>query len=267
MPNVSAPANNVQHLPPDDERMSALLAATAEAEQGHFWFRGFRRFVMPMLETAARGRRDLRIADCGAGTGHNLTLLRPFGTPVGIEINRTGALVARARGERRMICGTVTDLPLRTASMDLATSFDVLYCLPDPAERAALAEMRRVVKPGGRVIINVAANPRLAGEHAEITHEVRRYTRASLAAALERGGFTPIRATYTNAATFPLVALVRALQRRGMMRGSGDRARDIEVPAAPVNALLTGALMMEAGLLRVVNMPFGSSLLALAERR
>ncbi|HEX6324130.1 MAG TPA: class I SAM-dependent methyltransferase [Vicinamibacterales bacterium] len=254
------------HLPPDDGRMSALLAATAEAERAHFWFRGFRRFVTPMLETAARGRRDLAIVDCGAGTGHNLLLLEPFGSVVGVELNRTGAIVARARGERRMVCGTVTALPLATASVDLATSFDVLYCLPDSAERAALDEMRRVVKPGGRIVINVAANPRLAGEHSALTHEVRRYTRASLAAALDRAGFTTLRATYTNAATFPIVATVRALQRRGLMRGSGDRARDIETPAAPINAALTAALAVEARLLRLVDMPFGSSLLALAER-
>jgi len=246
--------------------MSALLAATAEAERAHFWFRGFRRFVTPMLEAAARGRRDLVIADCGAGTGHNLQLLEPFGSVVGIELNRTGALVARARGERRMICGTVTALPLATASVDLATSFDVLYCLPDAAEQAALDEMRRVVKPGGRIVINVAANPRLAGEHSELTHEVRRYTRASLAAALDRAGFATLRATYTNAATFPIVAAVRTLQRRGLMRGSGDRARDIQTPTAPVNAALTAALAIEAQLLRLVDMPFGSSLLALAER-
>ena len=264
MPDVSG---SVQHLPPDDARMSALLAATAEAERAHFWFRGFTRFVRPMLERAAAGRRDLRIADCGAGTGHNLGLLAPFGVAIGIEINRTGAIVARARGERRMVCGTVTDLPIRTASVDLATSFDVLYCLPDPAERAALDEMRRVLKPGGRIIINVAANPRLAGEHAELTHEVRRYTRASLTAALDRAGFEMMRATYTNAATFPLVATVRALQRRGLMRGSGDRARDIEIPPAPINRALTAALALEAQLTKFVDMPFGSSLLALAERR
>jgi len=255
-----------QHLPPDDGRMSALLAATAEAELSHFWFRGFRRFVQPMLEAAARGRRDLMMADCGAGTGHNLTLLEPFGTPIGVELNRTGAIVARARGERRMICGTVTALPIRTASIDLATSFDVLYCLPDAAEGAALDEMRRVLKPGGRIIVNVAANPRLAGEHAELTHEVRRYTRGSLAAALARARFTTLRATYTNAATFPIVAAVRACQRRGLLRGGGEHARDIQVPAAPINAALSAALAVEARILRVADMPFGSSLLALAER-
>jgi ubiquinone/menaquinone biosynthesis C-methylase UbiE len=244
--------------------MSALLAATAEAEQRHFWFRGFRRFVIPLLESAADGRRDLVIADCGAGTGHNLRLLEAFGTPVGVELNRTGAMVARARGERRMICGTVTSLPLRSASIDLATSFDVLYCLPEDAERAALTEMHRVLKRGGRVIINVAANPRLRGAHADITHEVRRYTRATLAAALERAGFTPQRMTYTNAATFPIVATVRTLQRRGWLRGTDDRAKDIQVPSPPLNAILSAALAAEAALVRRVDMPFGSSLLALA---
>jgi SAM-dependent methyltransferase len=257
----------IPHLPPDDERMSALVAATADAERTHFWFRGFRRFVTPLLAAAARGRRDLIIADCGAGTGHNLGLLEPFGALVlGVELNRTGAMVARARGERRMIRGTVTALPIRTGTIDLATSFDVLYCLPDAAERAALDEMRRVLKPGARVVINVAANPRLAGQHSELTHEVRRYTRASLAAALTRAGFTTLRATYTNATTFPLVAAVRTLQRRGLMRGAGDRARDIQIPTRPVNAALTAALAAEAGLLRLVDMPFGSSLLVLAER-
>jgi hypothetical protein len=100
MPNVHAVGSNVQHLPPDDARMSALLEATAEAERSHFWFRGFRRFVTPMLEAAARGRRDLLIADCGAGTGNNLALLRPFGTAIGVELNQTGAGL-RAGAARR----------------------------------------------------------------------------------------------------------------------------------------------------------------------
>src|SRR5688500_9347794 len=90
------------HLPPQDPRMSALLDATAEAELTHFWFAGFRRFVEPIVAAAAEGRRDLLIADCGAGTGRTLALLEPYGSAVGIELNRRGLSLARARGERRM---------------------------------------------------------------------------------------------------------------------------------------------------------------------
>ena len=249
------------------ETMNALLAATAEAERSHFWFQGFRRFVAPLLETAAAGRRDLVIADCGAGTGNNLRLLERYGRPIGIELTEAGARFAQARGERRMACGDVTALPIASASVDLATSFDVLYCLPDDAERRALAEMHRILRPGGHLVINVAAMPFLKGEHSDLTQEVRRYTRRGLETALDRAGFTTTRATYTNAATLPLVATVRALQRRGLMRGGSASARDMQTPAAPINAVLSSALAVEAALLRLIDMPFGSSLLALAIKR
>ena len=245
--------------------LAALLAATAAAEQSHFWFRGFRRFVRPMLDTAAGGRHDLRIADCGAGTGSNLRMLARYGTAIGIELTAEGARLARARGERRMCIGDVASLPLPSASFDLATSFDVLYCLDDDAERAALAEMHRVLKPGGRLIVNVAAMPSLRGRHSAFSYEVRRYTRRGLVRALEQAGFTAARATYTNAATLPLVAGTRALQRLGLF--AADSAGDLHAPPAPINAALSGALAIEAALLRAVDMPFGSSLLALAVKR
>ena len=263
MPQLSSP----EHPPGRTANLAALLEATAGVEESHFWFRGFRRFVEPMLAAAAEGRRDLHIADCGAGTGANLRLLERYGRPVGVELTFEGTRIAQRRGERRMCVGDVTALPLPSASIDLATSFDVLYCLPDAAERAALAEMHRILKPGGRLVINVAAMPSLRGEHSELTHEVRRYTRGSLAAALDRAGFTTARATYTNAATLPVVAAVRALQRRGFLRSATGSARDLQMPPAPVNAAFAGALALEAALLRVTDLPFGSSLLALAVKR
>lgn len=251
----------------DDRGLSSLLEATSQAEGGHFWFRGFRRFVHPFLEAAANGRRDLRIADCGAGTGYNLRLLEPYGTPVGIELTRAGVAIARARGERRMARGTVAALPLGSGCFDLAVSFDVLYCLPDDVEHAALAEMHRILKPGGRLVVNVAAMPMLAGEHSGFALERRRYTQRGLTERLERAGFVIRRATYTNAATLPIVAVTRALQRRGVLRMGGGPSRDIQTPAAPINMALTAALTTEAALLRYIDLPFGSSLLALAERR
>lgn len=255
--------------PESTDRLAALadmLAATARAEVSHFWFRGFRQFVTPLLERAAGGRRDLRIVDCGAGTGYNLRLLERFGRPAGVELTQEGAAFAHTRGERRIAIGDVTALPFASASMDLATSFDVLYCLPDAAERAALAEMARVLVPGGRAVINVAAMPALRGEHSELTHEVRRYTRRELREALERAGFRVLRMTHTNAVTLPLVAGARALQRRGRLRGNGRAARDMQIPAAPLNLALSAALVLEAAIVRVVDLPIGSSLLALAEK-
>lgn len=263
MPQVSSP----EHRPGRTDALAELLQGTADAEASHFWFRGFRRFVEPLLAAAAEGRRDLRIADCGAGTGANLRMLERYGRPIGVELTLEGTRIAQRRGERRICVGDVTALPLPSGSIDLATSFDVLYCLPDAAERAALDEMHRILVPGGKALINVAAMPSLRGEHSELTHEVRRYTRRRLVAALDRAGFSTLRATHTNAATLPIVAAVRALQRRGFLRSDTGRARDMRTPPAPVNAAFAGALALEAALLRLVDLPFGSSLLALAVKR
>ena len=85
-------------------------------------------------------------------------------------------------------------------------SFDVLYCLEDDVERRAIAEMHRVLRRGGALIVNAAALDMLKGEHSILVAEVRRYTRRSLRSKLEAGGFHIERITYTNASTFPVAA-------------------------------------------------------------
>jgi SAM-dependent methyltransferase len=244
--------------------MDRLLEATARAEQQHFWFRGFRRFVTPLLDRAAGGRRDLRILDCGCGTGNNLTLLRQYGTPAGIDITFSGLAYARRQGQRLVARASATALPFEAGAFDVVTSFDVIYAFDDEMAATALSEMHRVLAPGGHLVLNVAALPILRGNHSVLGGEVQRYTRTGLRGHLERAGFRVHRLTYTNAAILPLVAGVRLAQRLGGLRES---SQDIAVPAAPVNLALSALLALEAAALRVTNMPIGSSLLALATRR
>jgi hypothetical protein len=143
----------------------------------------------------------------------------------------------------------------------------VLYCLVDDEERQAIAEMHRVLKPGGALIVNAAALDMLKGDHSVLVSEVRRYTRRGLSDKLKAAGFRIDRITYTNASIFPLTAGVRALQRlRGVKADGGDRG-DFYVPPAPVNALLSGVLTLEAAFVKAgLNMPIGSSLLCLARK-
>ena len=244
--------------------MDPLLAATARAERDHFWFRGFRRFVGPLLTRAAAGRSALSILDCGCGTGYNLAMLRRYGDAAGIDITASGLQYAAKRGERRVAQASATHLPFRDQQFDLLTSFDVLYGLPDDAETLALQEMRRVLRPAGHIIVNVAALPALRGNHSILGGEVRRYTRARLRERLERHGFRVQRLTYTNASILPIVAGVRLLQR---IRGHRASQQEISVPPAPINSALSAVLAIEAVAVRFVDMPLGSSLLALAVRR
>lgn len=244
--------------------MERMLAATAVAEDTHAWFRGLRRTARQLLLEAAHGHRLARIIDCGAGTGRNLDWLSEFGQPVGVELTPLAIDVGRAR-KRPLIRGSVTDLPFPDSTFDLATSFDVLYCLPDEAERRAIAEMWRVLKPGGLVLVNAAALDSLRGSHSTLTNEVRRYTRRQLSDHLTRAGFAVERITYTNMMLFPPTALIRGLQR---MTGRAAEASDadLQVPSPVVNTTLNLGLSIEAVLLRYMNLPIGTSVMAVARK-
>ncbi len=244
--------------------MDRLLEATARAERDHFWFRGFRRFVEPIVASAVDRTAGARLLDCGCGTGHNLAWLRRHGRAAGIDLTWTGLKYAHDRGERAVARASASRLPFGDATFDVVTSFDVIYALDDSVESAAIAEMHRVLRQGGHLVVNAAAMEILKGNHSVLAGEVRRYSKRSLRARLERAGFEVRRMTYTNATILPLLLGVRLAQR---VSGHQESQEEISIPAAPINATLSALLAVEAALLRVVDMPFGSSLLALARKR
>ena len=241
-----------------------MLDATASAEERHFWFRGLRRHARLLLTAALDGGRPSRILDCGAGTGRNLDWLGAFGWAVGLERSLTGIGHGR-RARRRLVRGTVARLPFPDASVDVATSFDVLYCLDDETERAAVAEMWRVLKPGGVLLVNVAALDSLRGSHSTLTHEIRRYTKSRLRALLTGAGFTIERLSFANMSAFPIAWLVRWRER---VTGRAETASDgdLQVPPAPINATFNALLAAEAQVMRVVDLPIGTSIICVARK-
>jgi SAM-dependent methyltransferase len=249
--------------------MDRLIAATARAERDHFWFRGFRAFVRPLLARATPARRPLRVLDCGCGTGNNLALLEPLGAAFGIDLTWSALTYARESGKTRIARASAARLPFPDASFDLVTSFDVFQCLSDADEPAAAAEIQRVLRPGGHALLNVAAMDLLWGDHSILAHEVRRYSRARLRDILAGAGFDILRLTYTNMSLFPVLYLVRFVQRLRGLPASDDvegATREITIPPAPLNALFSGVLLIEAALARRINLPFGSSIICLARK-
>jgi len=242
-----------------------MLEATAAAEENHFWFLHLRRTARSLLTSALAGIQPRLIVDCGAGTGRNLEWLSGFGPAVGIERSPTGLAYARKR-RRRILQGSVTHLPFADGAADVVTSFDVLYCLDDLEERQAVREMFRVLAFDGVAVINVAALDILHGSHSALTHEQRRYTRQRLAHRLEDAGFSIERVTYTNMMTFPLALAVRMSERVTGRAGTASDA-DLRVPAAPVNTALNTLLAAEHAWLRVMNLPIGSSVMAIARKK
>ncbi len=243
--------------------MDRLLELTARAERSHFWFRGFRWFVRPELARAVVGLGDPWLLDCGCGTGANMSMLAEFGRAYGFDFNWTGLEYAR-QSEKAVARASLASIPFGNASFDVVTSFDVLQCVPADIERAGMAEFYRVLKPGGHLILNVAALDILSGGHAVLSVEYRRYTPTRLRSLIEGAGLIVDRLTFVHATLFPLMLSVRLIQRwRG---GNAPGEFDITVPPRPVNALLTGVVRAEAAALRVVDMPIGGSILCHARK-
>jgi SAM-dependent methyltransferase len=246
--------------------MDPLLEATRRVEQRHFWWRGLRSFVRPLVARALEGRPDAMILDCGCGTGANLALLGEFGRAFGFDPSPTGLAFAQSYGHQRVARASIAAIPFGAATFDLVTAFDVLYTLSEEQETAAVREMLRVLKPGGALVVNVAALNVLHGNHSVFGGEVRRSTRRRLRALLAREGFVVERLTYTNASLFPLMLLVRTTQRLVGLATPEEAGTDVVMPPAPINALLSGLVWCESRALRAVNMPIGSSLLCAARK-
>jgi SAM-dependent methyltransferase len=240
------------------------LELTSLAEATHFWFRGFRAFITPVVRDLAQGRRDLRIIDCGCGTGHNMRLvLEPYGRVVGFDLDEGGIALSRALGAT-VVRADAAHAPFASERFDLATSFDVMQCLEPDA--AVVREMARLVRPGGAVVVTMAALEMLRGDHSESWQEVRRYTPATARALLVQAGLRVERVSFLFGSLFPLMLTVRFAQR--LLRPfRGHRPdTDIAIPSTPVNGLLTALVTAEAKVASRVSLPVGSSLLVVGKK-
>ena len=243
--------------------MDRLLNLTRQAETRHFWFRGFRGFVAPVMAQVANGRKGLRLLDCGCGTGGNMALLAPYGRAVGFDLSQGGLSAARADG-RVVAKADITRLPFLDNSVDVATSFDVLQCVQDDV--SALREMARVLRPGGTVVLTLAALDVLSGDHGEVWGEVRRYTPARARALVHHAGLRVERVQFMFASLLPLMLAVRAVQRVSRPFRAVRDDTDIRVPPAPLNEALSYVVRGEAAMSRYVPSPIGSSLLVVASK-
>lgn len=233
---------------------------THQAEDRHWWYRG-RRTVLERIIADLRLPARARILDAGCGSGRNMLELARHGTVTGVELSPPSVAVARGRGVGEVIEGSVLQMPFESGSFDLAVSLDVIEHLED--DLSALRELRRVVAPGGALLITVPAYQWLWSGHDEVNHHHRRYTRRSLQRVAERAGWETVRTTYFNSLLLPVAIALRVLDRLSPARPT-ESSLDLWVPPEPLNWLLQRPLQLEAAVIgRSGRIPAGLSLLTL----
>ncbi len=230
-----------------------------QVDEHHWWYRGRRRIVRIELDQLPL-HPPARILDAGCGSGRMLQELVAYGEVAGIELDEDAAALAASRGIGEVKVGQVEDLPWPGESFDLITSLDVVEHTPDDVR--ALAELRRVAKPGGWLVLTVPAYQALWSLHDVANHHYRRYNRATLARPAREAGWVVERMSYFNSLPLPPAALIRLAQRR--KRLEDGYKPNVELGPQWLNSVFDLPMRAEARWLgRGRRLPAGLSLLAL----
>ncbi len=229
-------------------------------EQSHWWHTGRRKIIAGFVEEICRRVTDRRprILDVGCGTGANLLMLSKYGDAEGVDISEDALAFCRDRGLDKVRLGAGEELPYDDATFDLVTALDVVEHMDN--DLAGLKEMRRVLRPGGRVLLFVPTFMFLWGLQDDVSHHRRRYRLSQLRRVLEEAGFEIERTTYANITFFFPILLIRQL-----MRVTGIKAEsENNINVSAFNGVLGKLFGAESWILRYLNLPFGVSGLCVA---
>jgi SAM-dependent methyltransferase len=224
------------------------------AEDAMWWYRALHLRLLRALDGVGG-----RVLDAGCGTGGllaRLTAERPDLAGIGVDFSPVAAARAAAKSGAPTACASVTALPFAAGAFDAVVSADVL-CHRSVDPQAALREMARVLRPGGRLVLNLPAYQWLMSAHDAHVHTARRSTARGLRALLEDCGYTGVRTSYWNGLLLPLVIVERKL----LARGPGA-ASDVKAFHPWADAAFFAVTEAERRL--PASMPAGSSVLAIA---
>jgi ubiquinone/menaquinone biosynthesis C-methylase UbiE len=233
-------------------------------EDNLWWYVGMRRIVETLLRRRLGAHTGgLMVLDAGCGTGGSLKQLRGFGEVIAFDFYPQAAALSATRDGGRVLVASIDAIPARDASFDLVTAFDVVCQLPARQEEAALAEIARVLKPGGTALVRVPAYQALYGPHDATLQTAHRYTAPEVARKLAKAGLRDVSTTYANTLLFPLAAARRILAK---LISEDSRQSDVRPLPRPLNSAFLAILTLEARLLRYARLPFGLSVIALATK-
>jgi len=232
----------------------------AELDGSHWWYVARREILAELIGRVVRPPPGAAILEIGCGTGHNLAMLSRFGHVEAVELDDQARRLATSRLGRPVLAGSLPGLADDLATrFDLVTLLDVLEHIEDDV--AALAGIRRLLKPGGKLLLTVPANPWMWSAHDTVHHHHRRYRQPDLARLLREADLTIDLMSHFNSLLYPAIAAVRLV---GKLRGSSDS--DDHMPPAPVNSLFHALFASERHLIGRLPMPFGVSLVAVVSR-
>jgi SAM-dependent methyltransferase len=230
-----------------------------QIERWHFWFVGRRLLIGQVL------RRNLKdnespVLDLGCGTGLMLeNLVREGYGVLGLDIRPEGLYAAHeAVPSMVLLQGEAACLPFKENSFAGVLLLDVLEHTDDAL---VMAEVQRVLRPGGLVVISVPAMPWLWSYRDVAAGHLRRYTRKQLTRLIHVAKFRLQEIRYYQFFLLTVLVVTRLLGRRG------PRLRDLEEKPLPaLNSIMSWINRLEVRWSEILPWPWGSTLVAICRK-
>lgn len=228
-----------------------------ESETEHWWFQARRDILLQVVKAFVP--KGAAVLDVGCGTGFILEKLQDDYDVYGLDHAEIAVNYCHERGLTSVKQGLLGEETFNGKKFQLVSFLDVIEHIED--DLAVVSIAKSYLSDTGYLMITVPAFQFLWSAHDEIHHHKRRYTKDSLTNLLERAGYTVRYMTYFNTLLFPMIALIRAV---GNLTGRHN-ASDAKPANKFLNDMLYQVFKSERALLPKVNLPFGVSLLAIAE--
>ncbi len=225
-------------------------------EDWHWWYAVRWRILDQIL--AAReptGSHTPLLLDVGSGTGGAAPTLARHGHAVALDREPSAFTLAPDRPYHYRVVGAADQpLPFADNSFDVVCALDVLEHLDD--DDACVAELYRICRPGGTVVVFVPALQILWGYNDDYSQHRRRYRRPELRALLRSAGFVEEVCGYFNLTLF-LPTLVARLAQRALPTLLSQSEHSTR--PTPLNTVLRQLFALELPVLKHTPLPLGTS--------
>ncbi len=232
-----------------------------EIQKKHWWFVTRKNIVLDTIDQYFKKDNDAKILDIGCGSGLMLNSLKEIGQTYGMDMSDEAIKFSKEIFDGHVAQGSLPDqVPFENEQFSLITALDIIEHIDRDVE--SLEAMYKLLVPEGKIIITVPAYMFLWTSFDEMNEHKRRYTLTELKRKLIQTGFTIEKISYYNTLLFPVVFVVRLLNKVF----NRDSATDIEMPNSIVNSTLAKIFGIEKYFLRLLNLPFGVSVIAVVSK-
>lgn len=238
-------------------------------EDGYWWYKALHHMILRLIrkETSGKNPADIKILDCGCGTGGMLATLKPrYPWATGFDLSEDAVKFCHKRGYKDVKKMSITEISYPKKSFDIVYSLDVVCNLEMKDFAKAMNGILSALKPGGVFIFNLPAFDAMQSEHDRAVGIFRRFRRNTLRKELQAAGFEVEKINYRVSCLFPLIWVIRMIKKSKKVDVK-EAHSDLKPLPGPINGFLTGLFKMENVLVQYLPSPFGLSVFGVVRKK